>query len=364
MNILFADNATTTLATSITSTDTSVTLASGTGVLFPNPTVGQEYFLLSLTDAATRTLNEIVQCTARSADVLTIVRAQEGTGARAWSAGDIAQNNWTAGSPFDLNLTQLVTNAGNPNGAVEGVLSELCIDTISNLLYLCTTAGTSVTAVWTLIGKPGSWSGVPADMTGNVTLTAANAGQLIIWDGNGTLLLPLTSAVPAGARIGVYKYAANSATFTPSGTDVLDPGGLVSITAITAVGMIIFNNEQQDGHWSIEGDLAIAFVCPSMSSYLRGLNITNQTSARSAGTNYTNGTERTLLVQITFGDTVASATCTGTLNIVSGSGIGGETANGGYNGVGIGTVFGVMAPGAVYSASVANMSILDWTEAY
>lgn len=95
---LFSNNAQTTLAFSITNVATSLTLVSGTGALFPNPSAGQ-FFSITLTPAAGGfSPNEIVYCTARSSDVCTIVRAREGTTAAAWNAGDNAQLLLTAGT--------------------------------------------------------------------------------------------------------------------------------------------------------------------------------------------------------------------------------------------------------------------------
>ena len=96
MTILFANNANSSLASPITTSATSLTLATGQGALFPNPS-GGDYFILSLTDAATGAVNEITHCTARTSDVLTVVRAQEGTTALNWTTGDFANNRFTAG---------------------------------------------------------------------------------------------------------------------------------------------------------------------------------------------------------------------------------------------------------------------------
>lgn len=93
---LMSNNASSTLAAPINNTATSVTLAAGTGAEFPNPSAGQQ-FPLTFNDAATGLLTEIVYCTARAGDVLTIVRAQEGTVAQSWLAGDLAANLITAG---------------------------------------------------------------------------------------------------------------------------------------------------------------------------------------------------------------------------------------------------------------------------
>jgi hypothetical protein len=91
-----ANNASSTLAAPISNSATTVSLAVGTGALFPNPSAGQQ-FPLTFNDAATGLLTEIVYCTSRAGDTLTIVRAQEGTTAQAWLAGDLAANLITAG---------------------------------------------------------------------------------------------------------------------------------------------------------------------------------------------------------------------------------------------------------------------------
>ena len=98
LTLLAANNAQTTIAAAINASATTVSLATGTGTLFPAPVTGASYFKLTLIDAATEQLTEIVHVTARSGDALTILRGQEGTTARAWSANDIAANMMTAGS--------------------------------------------------------------------------------------------------------------------------------------------------------------------------------------------------------------------------------------------------------------------------
>ncbi len=93
---IFANNASSTLAGPISNAATGLNLASGTGALFPNPSVGQQ-FALTLNDVSTGLLTEIVYCTARVDDTLTVVRAQEGTVAQNWLAGDLAANLVTKG---------------------------------------------------------------------------------------------------------------------------------------------------------------------------------------------------------------------------------------------------------------------------
>jgi hypothetical protein len=99
--VLLSNNAGTVLALPLASGGTSATLYSGAGALFPNPGAGQ-YFPLTLISASNPATIEIVYCTARSGDVVTITRAQEGTTALSWNAGDLVNNQITAGIVEDI----------------------------------------------------------------------------------------------------------------------------------------------------------------------------------------------------------------------------------------------------------------------
>lgn len=123
LQLLAANNAQSVLAAGISASATSLTLNTGTGALFPSPVSGTSFFKLTLIDAATGQLTEIMHVTARTGDTMTIERGQEGTTARAWSANDIAANMMTAGTlnyilanfqPLDATLTAL---AGLATGA-------------------------------------------------------------------------------------------------------------------------------------------------------------------------------------------------------------------------------------------------------
>jgi hypothetical protein len=91
--VKFANNAVSTLASGISNSATSITVASGQGALFPSLT-GTEYFYATLIDASNNL--EIVKCTARSSDVLTVTRAQESTSARAFATSDRIELRITA----------------------------------------------------------------------------------------------------------------------------------------------------------------------------------------------------------------------------------------------------------------------------
>jgi hypothetical protein len=93
----FTNNAATTLASGINSSVTSLSVASGTGALFPT-LAGSQYFYCTLANNAGTV--EIVKVTARSTDTFTIVRGQDNTTAAAWVTGDKVELRVTAG---DLN---------------------------------------------------------------------------------------------------------------------------------------------------------------------------------------------------------------------------------------------------------------------
>ena len=79
MATLFTNNASAPIASTITSSATSITVASGQGAEFP-VLAGSDNFTATLVDTSNNI--EIVQVTARSGDTMTVVRGQEGTTAR------------------------------------------------------------------------------------------------------------------------------------------------------------------------------------------------------------------------------------------------------------------------------------------
>lgn len=128
-SFVFANNAYSQLAVALAAGDTSLMVKAGTGDVFPNPGSGQQ-FAITLQDEATGTLTEIVYCTGRVADVLTIVRAQEGTTALAWAVGDYVQNFVTAGTAaaFNQGPGLVVTVSGLPTAASNKGLRAMVTD--------------------------------------------------------------------------------------------------------------------------------------------------------------------------------------------------------------------------------------------
>ena len=98
MTILFANNATGALAANANAAATVMTLGAGQGALFPT-VVAPNYFKVTVQQSATM---EIVKCTARTGDTLTVLRAQEGTTAQNFTTGAAVSHLITAGTFDDL----------------------------------------------------------------------------------------------------------------------------------------------------------------------------------------------------------------------------------------------------------------------
>lgn len=90
---LFANNILTSLAASLSAGAVTLTVADATGM--PTPDV-YEYFVITVERADTGE-REIMHCTGRTGTSLSVDRAQEGTTAIAFSAGDRVFMALTAG---------------------------------------------------------------------------------------------------------------------------------------------------------------------------------------------------------------------------------------------------------------------------
>ena len=115
MGVIFTNNAATTLSAGVSTTATTITVNQGSD--FPNPT-GSEYFYATLQDISENI--EIVKCTARSGNTLTVVRAQDNTTAQSFSAGDKCELRRTAAGLNDV-ATQADTDTNTEYTAGSGL---------------------------------------------------------------------------------------------------------------------------------------------------------------------------------------------------------------------------------------------------
>ena len=145
-SFVYANNINTTLATAISSTATSVTLASSSNL--PTSIPAGEVLAITLNDAATRQVFEIMYATAVSGSTCTVSRGEEGTVAQSWLAGDYIYSSPTAGEmrTVGLGVTSFNTRTG-PVTLVSG-------DVTSALGYVpYSTAGGTVSGSVTATGS-------------------------------------------------------------------------------------------------------------------------------------------------------------------------------------------------------------------
>ncbi|MFW9603471.1 MAG: hypothetical protein ACMV0F_00775 [Trichlorobacter sp.] len=90
MSILVSNNAGSKLSAGIDSVQTSISLTTGDGALFPSPVSGS-YFYATISEGSTI---EIVKVTARSGDNLTIIRGQDGTTGHSFTIAAKVEQRW------------------------------------------------------------------------------------------------------------------------------------------------------------------------------------------------------------------------------------------------------------------------------
>lgn len=196
MPYIVLNNATSTLAGSLTNVATSCTVQTGHGARFA---VGTDYSFLTLENAAGTI--EIVRITARSGDTLTITRGQDGTSAVAWNIGDVIECRpcKAAMSEFQTKVTASGVLKGDGAGGVSAA------------------TGTDVT---TLIGANAVTNATNATNATNLTGTAQSTA--INWTAR------QLGAVTADNDLSFDLNATNNFSCTPTA------GGALTFTNITA----------------------------------------------------------------------------------------------------------------------------------
>jgi hypothetical protein len=192
MGIKLSNNANATLAASITSSSTSITVTTGQGARFPTLSAG-DYFYATLVDTSNNL--EIVKCTARSTDVLTVVRAQESTTARAYTTGDRIEIRLTAQTFLDAALATLPATVSDQLNTSTG--------------YFDLPSGTTAQR--------------PATPSAGMIRHNTTTGYVEYWDTGSSSWLGIGEFKAEGGTVvtsGGYKYH----TFTSSGTFTVTSG--------------------------------------------------------------------------------------------------------------------------------------------
>lgn len=193
MGIKFANSAFATLAAGINNSATSITLTTGQGARFPSLGAG-DYFYATLIDASNNL--EIVKCTARSTDVLTVTRAQEGTTARSFSTGDRIELRITAAGIAE-SANELVASGTLviPGTSSSGAILRLSEDTDNgtNYIGLKSPAAVASNLDFTLPSADGS-AGQFMKTDGSGVLSFGTVTQKLL---NYTVLTDSTRATPS-----------------------------------------------------------------------------------------------------------------------------------------------------------------------
>lgn len=191
---LFANNASTTIGSAIAPTDTTITVATGTGASFPAIISGQSFTATLWAAGSTAGLpNEIVRVTARVGDTMTVIRGQEGTTAQSWGVGDTFANYPTAGF-YNALLSAANVQLQSGNSAVDtgtanaGVITlNPAITSMADILYApirVLKVNTDNTGAYTLnvngLGNKAVRVNANALQAGN--LRAATVFE-VVWDG-------------------------------------------------------------------------------------------------------------------------------------------------------------------------------------
>ena len=220
---LFANNATSILAAPVTIGATTLQLEAGTGSLFPNPGASQ-VTAITLVDAATGLINEIVYCTAITGDVMTVTRAQENTTAKNWKVGDYVGNYLTAGTAANFGqngVTQIVAGTNVTISPTSGK-GAVTINATGGVNELLAGAGISVSS---------ATGNVTVGNTGILGVAAGSGMNVSVSAGVATLTNSGVLAVTAGSNItvsqtgGTVTINANAPTLTIGTTPIA--GGVV-----------------------------------------------------------------------------------------------------------------------------------------
>jgi len=252
MAILLANNAKSTLAVALGGIDTTLVVATGTETLFPSPT-GGDYFYATLEDS-TKTIREIIKCTARSGTTLTIIRAQDDSTANIFAVGStiemrvnkgaltdsvVAASNYaTAAATSASNAATSASNASTSAGTattqagIATTQAGIATTQATNAANSASAANTSAIAA-AAAAASGLYSAVQ-DKSANYTVVAGDAGDLLritTTSGAITITLPTIASVGDGFKIAVVKWTSdgNAVNINRSSSDTINGATSVQI---------------------------------------------------------------------------------------------------------------------------------------
>ena len=228
MGIVFKNNAKTTLSSAVNNSTTTIPVTEGSVFPAVNLSGAGTFFLLTLDDETNNEILKVTSCSGASGNIdLTVIRAQEGTTARAFSSGDKAELRFTSGTVDEIRSdntvhTNIFTTSNNSTTAftlsdevanendlvvfIDGVFQAHNTFSVSGTTLTLATAPASgrVVTVYSIKGSRSASNVALATMTGDNSDT--------------TLTLPVEPINENSVQVffdGVYQ---NKDSFSISGT--------------------------------------------------------------------------------------------------------------------------------------------------
>lgn len=237
MQYIFTNNAVSTLATGASLVATTLTVQTGHGSRFPAPGSGQGFVATIQNGAA----YEIVLCTSRAGDVLTVQRAQDGTAAQTWASG----------SSVDLRVPKMVLD----NFAQKDTTIPSAGGTMTGALLL--DDSTSLTAP-PLAFDGDANTGVAHPAADTLSLVTAGAERVrVTTTAHECMVTSLIPAGSAGAPGIAFTGDTDTGFFRPGADSLALVAGGVQIFTITSKGVEVAGNVGLSGDLTVSGDAAV-----------------------------------------------------------------------------------------------------------
>jgi len=259
---LYSNNATTTLASAISSTATSLSVVSGGGASFPNPVNPGDSFQFTLVKAGNSSIYEVCTCTARSTDTFsTIARGQEGTTALAWSAGDFVNLFPTALGLADAaqaqDVQQQVGNYAADTGstnAYSAVFTPALTAHVVGMPLRVKIANTNTSATITFNDGVGALSAyLPGGALPAVGALLAGGIATFVYDGTGFQITALPTNV-TGIEQAVINLIYPIGAYVFWETDTTSPGAVFTWQTWTEVqGVVLVGRNPADPNFASTG---------------------------------------------------------------------------------------------------------------
>lgn len=248
MTQLFTNNASGTLSVQAEIIDTILTLQVNEGQLFPAPT-GGDFFRVTLEDTSGNV--EIVECTGKSSDDLTVIRARESTSAKIFPTGSKVEIRPTSGTQdsflqvfggvmqgeLDMNNEQL-TDPLVLGGEIRNSPLRGTDGGTANEIVVPTAAGAPTLGGNNIIhtGNDGAYALIATTVTANLPITESSGdlGSNLVFDFTPVGLDPLQgNALANDDEIVVWDASASankSIKYEEAGLPVVVGSGSESIT--------------------------------------------------------------------------------------------------------------------------------------